>query len=204
MHKKIIQTILFSYPSLNSLADGAETAAQNKALLSFSNRGGTMRAAEEVAAETLLCLRYLELEQDVEEALSGLGAEQRQLIGERYFFERPSVHLCSERTLFRRRSEAERQIGCALELLGWSDVEFLRQFKKTPLARILGRLLSGRKPQHRQGSESSEGGERLFPRRTKTATATAAPAARQRSTTCRAEGGEAGVPPTSTAGSSGS
>ena len=187
------KVILYAYPHLRALAEASETAARNRACLSYRSRLGTLEEAERIAEELAVRARLLRLAAAMDDIVRRCTREEKFLLEYRYFQRRNvlrefGVHAlpCSERTYFRRQQELLRRTAHRLAARGWTEEAYTAAFAGyAPFVRVLRAIADGRessvaaKRERRgltfgcpQNSSRSRGG--FLPRARMTATATAA------------------------------
>ena len=196
MNTNIVKLYLYAYPELEALASASETAAANRAVLSF-RAVSALRIAESVAEEYAWAHALASLKGALDEIFYLLTAEERALIGYKYFFARDELELaCSERSYFRRQAALVKRVAALLALRGWTQERFFREFSGyAPFVRVYRALSAGKefgiraKRQRRNvifhGSGGS--GDTFLPRMTKPAQTTAATHAMQMTAISAAE-----------------
>lgn len=208
MRKEISKVILYAYPWLDKLAEASETAAMNRAVLSYKSPRDAASDAEGVIDEVALACSLRELREDVDKVLGEMDAEELFLLEYRYFRRREKIALFgkvelpySVREYFRRQCALLDRVSLALEGQGWAERFFERFGKFPPFCRLLSAVSGGRErsivgQRRRRGfcahSSSGGAGGRRLPLTTSTAMAIAAADARQMATICTVD-----VPPMS-------
>ncbi len=131
--KAYAKILLYTYPLLEGVGEEYEEHIRNQAVLSYRGNKTAQELAEYLAGE-ILEMRNLEwLKSKLEEALTGLGDEERQLLRARYFSQSgkrlwgnaPKSGLAvSERTYFRRLKRAEEKMVSRLTAVGLTEAEY--------------------------------------------------------------------------------
>ena len=207
MKQEIVKTLLYAYPHMNGFAEAAQTAAYNKAVLSFSSYATALDAAAAVAEEVFCSRRLSSLAEELSRMIGALREEERFLLEYKYFRRRARlreygdrIENYSQRSYFRKQNALLAKLGARLAEAGWTDERFFEEFGTCSLLSVLfkavaagresaifsKRAQAGIKFQKSERSESGGGSERFFPRSTKAATATAAAHATQIATICTA------------------
>ena len=199
------KVILYAYPHLRALAEASQTAARNRALLSFRGRLDTLEEAERIADELAVQSRLLRLADAADAFVEGCTKQERFLLEYRYFRRRRVLRAfgdyivpCSERTYFRRQNALLAKAAVRLAALGWTEEAYMQAFSAyPPFVRLLRAICDGRESAvtarrercglaftGRQNSCCSRGG--FLPRSRMTATAMAATQASTMTTICTA------------------
>ena len=199
-----VKFILYAYPHLGGIAEAVGTGAENRALLSFRARESAYETAVKIVEELANKSRLLRLEAAVDGILQRCSREELFLLEYKYFRRRRRLReefagmvlACSERNYFRRQEALLRKVAAELARVGWTEEIFMQEFGafetfRRPLAAFAAgqerRLIAHRTARGVvfcvQKSEELRPAERL-PRRTSTATRTAAPQRMQMTTIC--------------------
>ena len=207
MAYEYVKVILYAYPHLAALADAAGVAAENKALLSFRSRRGTLEEMERVTEELAVRSRLLRVRTAADAFVRSCSEEECFLLEYRYFRRRKKlkgyaefVVPWSERTYFRRQSALLKRAASSFAAQGWTKEAYDEAFSSySPFCKLLRAIADGRESAvtarretcglafaGRQNSCCSRGG--FFPRSKMTATATAATHASTMTTICTAPG----------------
>ncbi len=145
MNHLITKTFLYAYSDLESLAEAAEVAAENKAVLSFRALCSAYDAAETVAEELRTAARLIRLKEELDAALGCLSEEEHFLLEYKYFRRgeagADARSMYPSRSYFRRQAALQKRIACLLAARGWTNARFLEEFGKyAPFVRLFRAL----------------------------------------------------------------
>ena len=213
-----VKALLYVYPILTPLAEAVAAGAENKAYLSF-RKENTLACAEQIAEEIARSEALRELAREMGAALTRFSEEEAYLLEYKYFRRKAELNgrfagvrfSGSKREYFRRQNALLKKAAGLLAARGLTERTFLRDFAQIqPFPRVYRAVIEGRErlvtPKRKEqalrcAQKSASCGEGAFlPRRTNTAIAQTAAAARQIITICNAEGEEAGASPGSSGG----
>ena len=156
-----VKTILYVYPSMETLVEAIEVSIQNGAVLSYRSRRGALSDCERIAEDVLLQKRLLLLKEQADGFLQGLTADERFLLEYRYFRRKKVLQGYSftlpytERSYFRRQERLLKKATAYFSVRGMTEERFLEEFKNSVCVKKIYKAI-------REGEELS-----IYPRREK-------------------------------------
>lgn len=188
MQDSYLKAVLYAYPKLRDVAEATAVSAENKAALSYKSYLDPLALMEGIAEEFLTARALFALSELLDDAISLLTEEEKFLLEYRFFrrkkylrqmcAQRPFIF--SQRSYFRRQVALLRKIRNILAARFFTEKEFFARFSSCEFLMTLYRAAERGERQAFpalpivQKSARSASGCGRFPRRTKTATATAA------------------------------
>lgn len=161
MNVDCTKTILYVYPSIETLAEAIGESIQNGAVLSYRSRRGALADCERIAGDVLLQKRLLLLKEQVNGFLKTLSADELFLLEYRFFRRKKILQgysftlNCTERSYFRRQEKLLKKAAAYFSALGMTGEKFLDDFKNSVCVKKIYKAI-------REGEELS-----IYPRREK-------------------------------------
>ncbi len=207
MSKNYLKVMLYAYPRLLGFAEASGVAVENKAALSFLQKGDTLSVAEQIVWEMEFSRLLTELFEEMGVLLAEFSAEERLLLEYKYFRRKKVLKellkggwTCSKRNYFRKQNALLRKVAELFTLRGWTEAWFMENFSRSShFMRALKRVSEGKDRAIKRTSQKSSSSFRVegerFPRRAKRAITAAERASATRTNTVDAE-----LSPASTSG----
>lgn len=192
-----VKVLLYAYPRLDSLVEALESGVEVKALLSFRESKDVFTVFEELGEEIVTAKKLVLLKERLQALFQGCTYREKYLLEYKYFRRREILRdkysgyepECSERNYYRLQHALLEKLASKLIASGFDEKKFFEEFSDfPPFMRVYHAISSGKERAvvfkrtdrgivFRQKSSCMGDGER-FPRRTNSAIANSAAAAR--------------------------
>ncbi len=193
-----VKVLLYAYPRIDRLREAIECGVEIRALLSFRDRGDVFTLFEGLGGEIVTAKRLTLLEKMLKEIVDGCTQREKYLLEYKYFRRKELLRdeytgyelECSERNYFRLQNLLLNKIAARLNEAGYDEKRFYEDFSDyAPFMRVLRAIREGKERMvvfkridrpivFRQKSSCMGEGD-FLPRRTNSAMANSAPAARR-------------------------